>query len=48
MFFKDMSMADSLVSEFIGQLLSFNGYNYALAIIGGLILAIWKSQDLFE
>jgi len=43
-----MSLADLLVSEFIAQLLSFNGYHYALAIIGGLILAIWKSQDLFE
>jgi len=47
-FFEDMSLADLLVSEFIAQLLSFNGYHYALAIIGGLILAIWKSQDLFE
>ena len=47
-FFEDMSLADLLVSEFIAQLLSFNGYYYALAIISGLILAIWKSQDLFE
>ncbi len=48
LFFEDMSLADLLVSEFFAQLLSFNGYLYALAIIGGLILAIWKSQDLFE
>jgi len=48
LFFEDMSLADRLVSEFIAQLLSFNGYHYALAIIGGLLLAIRKSQDLFE
>jgi len=48
LFLEDMSLGDHLVSEFFAQLLSFNGYHYAIAIIGGLILAIWKSLDLFE
>jgi hypothetical protein len=48
LFFEDMSLGDLLVSEFFAQLLSFNGYHYALAIICGLIFAIWKTKDLFE
>lgn len=48
LYFEDSSMGDLLVAEFTTQLLSFNAYHYALAIIGGLILVIWRSSELFE
>ena len=38
---EDPSIADILLEEFVYQLLSFNVYHYSLAVIGGLILAIW-------
>ncbi len=44
----DSSLSDIFYSEFSANILAFNGYHYALAIIGGLILAIWKSNDLFQ
>lgn len=34
--------------EFTANLLSFNGYHYTLAVIGGLILVIWHSNELFD
>jgi hypothetical protein len=34
--------------EFVNNLLSFNGYHYALAIICGLILVIWQSKGIFD
>jgi len=39
-FLEDPSLADMLFEEFVYQLLAFNLYHYALAVIGGLILAI--------
>ena len=48
LFFEDSSLGDLLLEEFIAQLLSFNAYHYALAIIAGLILVIWKSNDIFD
>lgn len=48
LYFEDATLGDLLFSEFGAQLLAFNAYHYALAIIGGLILAIWKSRGLFE
>ncbi|MCW4014055.1 MAG: hypothetical protein NWF07_13865 [Candidatus Bathyarchaeota archaeon] len=44
----DASLSDVFYYEFVANLLSFNGYHYALAIIGGLILVIWRSNDLFD
>ena len=44
----DPDVSDIFYSELFSNILAFNGYHYALAIIGGLILAIWKSNDLFE
>ena len=44
----DSALSGLFFSEFTANILAFNGYHYALAIIGGLILAIWKSNDLFE
>ena len=44
----DSSVSDIFWTEFVNNILAFNGYHYALAIIGGLILAIWKSNDIFE
>lgn len=44
----DSSLSDVFYSEFMANLLAFNGYHYVLAIIGGLILAIWKSNEFFE
>lgn len=44
----DPDVSDVFYSEFIVNILAFNGYHYALAIIGGLILAIWKNRDLFD
>ena len=34
--------------EFVNNLLSFNGYHYALAVICGLILVIWQSKGIFD
>jgi hypothetical protein len=48
LYLEDSSLGDLLWVEFTTQLLSFNAYHYALAIIVGLILVIWKSNDLFE
>jgi len=48
-FFEDPSLADILFEEFVYQLLAFNFYHYALAVIGGLISAIWsESKRLTE
>ncbi len=38
---EDPSIPDILLEEFVYQLLCFNLYHYALAVICGLILAIW-------
>ena len=48
LYFEDSSLGDLLWIEFTTQLISFNAYHYSLAIIVGLILVIWKSNDLFE
>ena len=48
LYLEDSSLGDLLWMEFTSQLLSFNAYHYALAIIVGVILVIWKSNDLFE
>lgn len=48
LYFEDSSLGDLLLDEFLNQLLSFNAYHYALAIIAGLILVIWKSNDIFD
>ena len=45
---EDPSIADMLLEEFVYQLLSFNLYHYALAVIGGLILAIWTEGRRLE
>ena len=48
LYFEDASLGDLMVSEFMTHLLSFNAYHYALAIIGGLIFVVWRSNDLFD
>lgn len=48
LYFEDATLGDLIWPEFMTHLLSFNAYHYALAIIGGLILVIWKSNDLFD
>ncbi len=48
LYFEDSSLGDLLLEELVNQLLSFNAYHYALAIIAGLILVIWKSNDIFD
>ncbi len=45
---EDLSIADILLEEFVYQLLSFNPYHYALAVIGGLIFAIWTEGRRLE
>ena len=45
---EDPSMAEILLEEFVYQLRSFNPYHYALAVIGGLILAIWTEGRRLE
>ncbi len=42
------STSEVFFFEFVTNLLSFNGYHYALAVIGGLILVIWRSNELFD
>ncbi len=44
----DSSVSDIFYSELMANILAFSGYHYALAIICGLILVIWKSNGLFE
>ncbi len=44
----DPGVSDIFYSELMNNILAFNGYHYALAIIGGLTLTIWKSNNLFE
>ena len=45
---EDPSIAEILLEEFVYHLLSFNPYHYALAVIGGLILAIWTEGRRLE
>jgi hypothetical protein len=47
-FFEDTSLADILFEEFVYQLMAFNYYHYALAVICGLILAIWTEGRRLE
>ena len=47
-YLSDPSFSDVFYYEFVANLLSFNGYHYALAVIGGLIMVIWRSNDLFD
>jgi len=47
-FLEDPSLADILFEEFLYQLLSFNIYHYALAVIVGLIIAIWTEGRRLE
>ncbi len=48
LFLEDSNYGGLVMEEFINYLLAFNGYHYVLAFIGGLILVVWKSDDLFE
>ena len=48
LYLEDSSIRDIVMEEFVLSLLEFNGYHYVLAIIGGLILVTWKSDDLFD
>jgi len=47
-YLSDPALSDVFYYEFVANLLSFNGYHYALAVIGGLILVIWRSNELFD
>ena len=47
-FMFDADLSDIFWVEFVNNLLAFNGYHYALAIIGGLILVISRSNNLFD
>ncbi len=47
-FIFDADLSDIFWVEFVNNLLAFNRYHYALAMIGGLILVIWRSNNLFE
>ncbi len=48
LYLEDSSIRDIVMEELILSLLEFNGYHYVLAVIGGLILVTWKSDDLFD
>lgn len=48
MYFEDTSIGGIVIDEFVLSLLEFNSYHYVLAIIGGLIVVTWKSDDLFD
>lgn len=48
LYLEDSSIRDIVMEEFVLSLLEFNGYHYVLAVIGGLILVTWKSDDLFD
>lgn len=48
MYLEDSNLSGLVFEEFISYLLGFNAYHYVLAIIGGLILVVWKSDDLFD
>ena len=45
---EDPSLSGLILEEFVAQLLSFNLNHYALAIIGGLILAILAETRRLE
>jgi uncharacterized membrane protein YcaP (DUF421 family) len=47
-FISDPALSDVFYVEFVNNTLSFNGYHYTLAIMGGLILVIWRSDELFD
>ena len=44
----DAQLSDIFYVELVNNLLSFNLYHYALAVIGGLILVIWQNNELFS
>lgn len=48
LYLEDSTLGGFVMEEFINYLLAFNGYHYVLAFIGGLILVVWKSDDLFD
>jgi hypothetical protein len=48
LYLEDANIRGLVMDEFVNYLLEFNVYHYALAIICGLIIVIWKSDDLFE
>jgi len=48
LYLEDSNIQDLVMDEFLNYLLAFNGYHYILAIISGLIIVIWKSDDLFD
>jgi len=47
-YLEDSTLGGFVLDEFINHLLAFNGYHFVLALIGGLILVVWKSDDLFD
>ena len=48
LYIEDSNLIGLVFEEFIGYLLAFNAYHYVLALLGGLILVVWKSDDLFD
>jgi len=48
LYLEDATIGNIVMEEFILSLMEFNAYHYVLAIIGGLILVTWKSDDLFD
>ncbi len=48
LFFEDSTLFGFVLGEFLRYLLAFNSYHFILALIGGLILVVWKSDDLFD
>ncbi len=48
LYFEDSNIGDIVMEEFVNYLWAFNAYHYALAIICGLFIVIWKSDDLFD
>lgn len=47
-FIEDPLLTDIVFEEFVYQLPAFNFYHPALAVIGGLILAIWTEGRRLE
>ncbi len=48
LYLEDATIGNIVMEEFVLSLMEFNTYHYVLAIIGGLILVTWKSDDLFD
>jgi len=48
LYFEDSNFGDIVLNEFVNYLWAFNAYHYALAIICGLFIVIWQSDDMFD